>query len=587
VLYLLALLSASTAAPATPPPVATPIPTAKPLVSTLPVNTQGLTLPAAPDVGSDLAVPQETSAPSGDIVGVNQTPFVGISLQDAVAMALAKNSDLIIAQANRRIQQYRVVEAQGADDIRLQIQPTYSYQQQPVTNAFFAGPDGLPVQQSELSTTGGFAGETGSGTQYSLTADAARTDNTTTINGFNPTYTTGFALNVTQPLLRGAHIDAARQQLEIATANAQLSSAQLLVDASNTLVSVLDAYDDLIAAWRNVAIQEDALRQAKAQSESNERLVQHGAAAPVDVAEANAQVYTFQGNVFSALQNVARLQNQLKSLTLLDPADPLWNANLVPTSAPSAIGTEPALTDVIASALSNRPELAEVRASRRNADVELAYARGQIGPQVDLNLNIAEDGFAGAPTNPALNPLSVLLPPGIVLPSPPAYETGKLGQAWTNAFAGRFPQYTLGATIAFPLQNRAARGALGAAVEQEKSIDAQQVAVIERIVAEARNAVQSYRSARARLTAATAEREAAQRVLEGEERKFSAGESTTFLVLQREVTLANARGSEVQAATDLQEALVELDRVSGSIFTHYSVDVSRLGSGAADLAPTK
>jgi outer membrane protein TolC len=278
------------------------------------------------------------------------------------------------------------------------------------------------------------------------------------------------------------------------------------------------------------------------------------------------------------MQNVSRLQNQLKSLTLLDPADPLWNANLVPTSPPSEVGTEPALGDLIAAALTKRPELDEVRASRRSADVDLAYARGQVKPQLDLKLGVTENGFAGAPASAAQNPLTALLPPGIVLPLPPAYETGKLGQAWTNALEGRFPEYTLGATIAFPLQNRLGRGTLGAAVEQERSIDAQQVAVIQRVEVEARNALQSYRSARGRLLAATAEREASQRVLDGEQRKFNAGQSTTFLVLQREVSLANARGSELQAATDLQEALVELDRASGQIFAHYNVDVSHVGA---------
>jgi outer membrane protein TolC len=202
-----------------------------------------------------------------------------------------------------------------------------------------------------------------------------------------------------------------------------------------------------------------------------------------------------------------------------------------------------------------------------------------VKPQLDLNLGVTENGFAGAPASPSLNPLAALLPPGVTLPAPPAYETGKLGQAWTNAFDGRFPEYTLGATISLPLQNRFGRGTLGAAVEQEKSIDAQQVAVIARVEVEARNALQSYRSARGRLAAATAERDAAQRVLEGEQRKFGAGQSTTFLVLQREVSLANARGSELQAATDLQEALVELDRASGQIFAHYNVDVSHAGSG--------
>jgi len=53
---------------------------------------------------------------------------------------------------------------------------------------------------------------------------------------------------------------------------------------------------------------------------------------PVDVIEANVQINVFQDNVFSALLGVQRLQTQLKSQILSNPADPVWLANLVPTS---------------------------------------------------------------------------------------------------------------------------------------------------------------------------------------------------------------------------------------------------------------
>jgi outer membrane protein len=515
-------------------------------------------------------------APSGDIVGITQAPFVGLSLSNAVAMALRKNTDLIVAQENRRIARYQIVAAKGAYDVRLQIEPNYTFDQQTVKNPFFAGPNGLPIQQSTLGAKAGFSGETLGGTQYGVSATASRINDNTSINSYDPTYATALSLRLSHPLLRGASMDGAKRELELARVNGDLSSDQVLLAASGTLVDVSDAYYDLIAGWRNVAIQEDALRLAKEQSEKNQRLVKQGAAAPLDVAESDAQVYTFQNNVFSALQNVARLQNKIKQLTLADPSDPLWLADIVPTSPPMQTPPEPMLNDVVAGALKNRPEMAQLRESARNADIDFAYAHGQVKPQVDLALGITENGFAGAPL-PANSALGSILAGA---PVPPAYQTGKLGQAWTNALDGRFPEYTLGATIGLPLRNRTALGNLEAAAAQKRSIDTQRIALLQRIQVEARNAVQSYRSARARLIAASAERAAAERVLQGEQRKFTNGQSTTFLVLQRQVSVATARGSEVQAQTDLQEALVEIDRVGGTIFARYDVDVSKVGAAA-------
>src|SRR6202044_3146029 len=96
--------------------------------------------------------------------------------------------------------------------------------------------------------------------------------------------------------------------------NEDARAVTALIDASNTLSQVEDAYWNLVAAWRNVAIQEEALREAIAQQQSNVRLARRGAAAPIDAVESQTQVSDFQDNVYSALQTVSQLQVQLKSL---------------------------------------------------------------------------------------------------------------------------------------------------------------------------------------------------------------------------------------------------------------------------------
>ena len=76
--------------------------------------------------------------------------------------------------------------------------------------------------------------------------------------------------------------------------------------------------------------------------------------------------------------------------------------------------------------------------------------------------------------------------------------------------------------------------------------------VEERIGAEARDALQSYQSALAKLNAARNSRAAAEAVYASEVRRFHQGESTTFLVLQRQVQLAQARGLGASGADAAQ-----------------------------------
>jgi HAE1 family hydrophobic/amphiphilic exporter-1 len=134
--------------------------------------------------------------------------------------------------------------------------------------------------------------------------------------------------------------------------------------------------------------------------------------------------------------------------------------------------------------------------------------------------------------------------------------------------------------VTFPIGNRTAKADLAAAQEQERSAQVQEAATIQTITMDVRNALQAYQSAQARLVAARAAREASEQVLSSEQRRFRAGESTTYLVLQREIELADNRGRELQAQTDLNKAVVDLQQATGTILRANNVNIQTVGEGA-------
>jgi outer membrane protein TolC len=569
-------------------------------------------LPAVPNVAPGYAAPLNAPLPNGDLVGVNQ-PFVGIGLQDAITMALQRNTDLAISESNNRIANYQIVAAKGAYDVQFQLEPQYSHSVQPATSLFSSGPNGGPITQISDSVSAAFTGVTSSGGRYSLSGSAQSIQNNASLNSYNPFYQTAIALQYSQPLLRGAGDgNPVRRQLVIAGANAQAASAQLLVQASQTVTNVSNTYWDLVAAWRDVGIQEEGLRNAQAQAASNGRLAKQGAAAPVDVVESYTQVNVFQDNVFSALQRVQQLQTQLKSLIVANPSDPVWMANLVPTSAVLQLPTEPKLDDLIVTALKNRPELAQLRAQRLVAAANLAYTKNQRLPQLDLGVGVTANGFSGVPNNLSGTPffqtlggeissLNQLIAnynstavPGNQIPmivpnfgTIPAFQTGTLGQSWRNLFNFSFPTYNVSLTLSFPIGNRTAKADYAIAAEQAKQIAVQELALLQRVRSESVNAIQTLRETQYRLNAAAAARVAAARVLLAEQRRFTAGTSTTFLVLQRQLDLANTEGRELQAQTDLNKAVVELNAVAGTNFATYNIDVKNTGAATLNVvSPT-
>ncbi|MBV9439441.1 MAG: TolC family protein, partial [Candidatus Eremiobacteraeota bacterium] len=567
------------------------------------------TAPPAPILPAVPSFPPFSAGPAappnaGDLAGVAQQPFVGLALADALAMALQRNTDLAVAQSNRRIAAYHIIAAQGAYDTRFQLVPSYQHSSSPAVSPFQAGPLGGPVVQDTAGVVTGVTGRTPSGGTFGVNAVASEVSSNSTVNGYNPFYNTALQFTLTQPLARGRAIDDPRRSLQLAQINAAVNAGSALALASNVVVQTSNAYYDLVAAWQNVGIQEEGLRQASAQAQSNARLAARGALAPTDIVEANAQVAVFQDNVFAAIQNVGRLQTSLKSLILANPADPVWFANLVPTSAVLPVPAEPALDALVVAAIAHRPEVAQIRGARASADVNVVYARDQLRPQFDLGLGYTTNGFAGNPTDPNANPIFGLFgaqvaaidaliarsnasnpgqPPIQPLPAfsaaGPPYQTGGLGTSFRNLLQNRYPAYSAQLTYAIPLGNRTARANLAIAQEQQRQVQVQEAALLQRFRMEAANAIQGLREARSRVAAARAGREAAERVLLGEQRRFAAGTSTTFLVLQRQLDVANQRGREVQAQTDLDKAIVELNRVSGEIFTANNIDATSLGAG--------
>ncbi len=535
--------------------------------------------------------------PNPDLVGVNQQPFVGLALQDAVVMALQRNTTLAVAQSNRRIANYQIIAAKGAYDVNFQLVPSYSHSVAPVVTAFNTNAQGGPVTTDTANATAGVRGLTQQGGNYSANVVATRVTSDSAFNSYNPFYETALQFAVTQPLLRGRAIDQPRLQIQLAQINSTVANSNALADASNTLVQVQDAYYDLVSAWQNVAIQEEGLRNASAQAASNARLAARGAVAPTDIVEANTQVNVFQDNVYAAIQNVQRVQTQLKQLLLANPSDPVWFANLVPTTPVAQVPQEPSLDALVNSAIQNRPEVAQVRAQRAQSDLNLAFAKDQLKPQLDLGLGYTSNGFAGNPLNPSANPLFGLIgaiaPPAVLaqFPTPPAYQNGKFGQSFQNLFDNRYPTYTAQLTFSIPIGEHTGKADVAIAQEQQRQVQLNETALVQRFRSEAVNAIQGLREAQYRVIAARSAREASQRVLLGEQRRFQAGTSTTFLVLQRQLEVANQEGRELQAQTDLDKAIVELNRVSGGLFSQNNIDATGLGlptlnaAGANSILP--
>ena len=84
------------------------------------------------------------------------------------------------------------------------------------------------------------------------------------------------------------------------------------------------------------------------------------------------------------------------------------------------------------------------------------------------------------------------------------------------------------------------------------------------IQVEVRNALQSIRTAEARLRSASIARENTQKQYESEQRKLDDGQSDVYKVLERQTALSVARSNELRARTELNKAIADLQRATGN-----------------------
>jgi len=543
-----------------------------------------------PPVAPDFRAPQKP-LPELNRVGVDMNRQRPLALRDALSMALENNKDIEVARENVRIAEFDLLGAQGIYDPRLSTQAFYERIESPISSFLSGGQNGSTIT-SDYTGTMRLEGQSPVlGGNYHLDFSSIRLNTNNQFTALNPQFPTALTFSYTQPLLRGLRIDSSRRQIEIARKNLSLTDAQFRQRAIDTITNVQRAYWDLVFALRSLQVQRDAVAVARTQLEHNKRLVNEGQLAPIDVVAAEAQISTYEQSVFSALEEISRSENNLKNMIAQDQKAQLWNESIVPTDPVDLAVPDVSLPDALKTAMENRPELQQSNVLKEINQIDQRFFKDQTKPAVDLVSTYGINGLAGSVSTAGVNPftasslqvrqrvdeLSLLagLEPLPVVP-PQTFSPdllGGYGQSLQNLLANRYSNFKVGVQISLPLRNRTAEANLGRSLVEAERIGTQREQLEQTIQVDVRNALQSMRSAESRLRAASATREANEQQFASEQRKLDAGQSTTFLVLERQTALTESRGLELKAQTDLNKAIADLQRATGNALRVNSIVV--------------
>jgi HAE1 family hydrophobic/amphiphilic exporter-1 len=543
-----------------------------------------------PPVAPDFRAPQKP-LPELSRVGVDMNRQQPLSLRDALSMALENNKDIEVARENVRIAEFDLRGAQGIYDPRFTSSAFYERAENPIASFLSGGQNGSTIQ-SDYTATAHLEGQTPKlGGNYRLDFSSIRLTTNNQFTALSPQYPTALTFSYTQPLWRGLKIDNNRRQIEIARKNLSLTDAQFRQRAIDTITNVQRAYWDLVFALRSLQVQRDAVSVARTQLQHNKRLVTEGQLAPIDVVAAEAQISTYEQGVFSALEEVSRAENNLKNMIAQNQKAEIWSASIVPTDPVELTVPNVTLPDALKTAMENRPELQQSNVLQEINKIDQRYFKDQTKPAIDLVGTYGVTGLAGAISTSGINPftqsslqvrqrvdeLSALvgLDPLPIIP-PQTFSPdllGGYGQSLQNLVANRYGTARIGVQVSLPLRNRTAEAQLGRSLVEGERLGTQREQLEQTIQVDVRNALQAVRSSEARLRAAVATREANEQQFASEQRKLDAGQSTTFLVLERQTSLTEARGLELKAQTDLNKAIADIQRATGNALRVNSVVV--------------
>jgi outer membrane protein TolC len=547
--------------------------------------------PAAQQAG-----PQTTLVPP--VRPFRLPPRIGVSvelpltLQQALAMALANNKDIDESRIDREEGDYNLLAMRGLFDPTVRLNSQYQEQNTPVASALGGSTTGAlltRIWQTDPALSGSTPFLGGS---YHIDLFSQKTFSNNTFLSLNPQFPTSLNLQYTQPLWRGFRYDSNRHSVDVAKKNRFLTDEQFRQRVMQVVAQTERAYWELVYAYNDLQVQLEAVEIARQQDESNRRQEQQGLLAAIDVVAAQTQLANFELNAYSGQTTLTRAENMLKTLILADRSSAMWASALLPATPPDVTPPAIPLADAVIEALAARPETAQLQISGEINQDDTKYFRELTKPQVDLVGSYTLAGLAGpllvqtsnpltASFGPIIDRLNVLSTSAGLAPvtfntgagGPPPNLVGSYSQSLSNLWAGRFPTTQVALNVSLPIRNRTAEANLGHSVAEARRIQDQKDQVKQGIEADVRNSMQNMQSAQLRLDAARVARESAEEQYNGEQRQFQAGTSTLFLVQQRQTTMITARSQERRAESDLGEAISAFHLAIGSTLRENNINL--------------
>ncbi len=601
----------------------------------------------APYTGQEVAPPNLGNSPRIDQLMSNGKLM--LSLNDAIALALENNMDIAIAHYNLNIADTDILRAKAGSSILGVnvgiVQNTPGGGVGGLGGQVGSGSGGTNAGSGGVATgTNGLVNSTlGIGSPIvsfdpivtgTLQMDRNNTESTSVLSpvpvltqntgttdfayqqgfqwgstmqvGFNNTHVTtnsptsfldpnlgsNFQFKLTQNLLQGFGFLPNTRYIHIAKNNREISDVSFRLQVITTVDQIENMYWDLVYAFENVKVQQDAVNAAQKTLSDSEKQVKFGTLPPIQVVSAQSTVATDEQQLIVAQTNLELQQLLMKnalSRTMEDPS--LAEAEVIPTSTMEVPKQEPVVPvqEMINEGLSHRAELAESRIDLSTRELNNKSVRNAMLPTLDVFAYYGGSGLGGNlnPAIPACSPTSGTFCFNPAKAPPPFRNGGPVsyGATLNQLVDSTAPDKGVGLTLNIPLRNRTAQANQVRAQLEYRQAEMRLQQLENQVRIEVRNAQFAVRQNRAAVQSAQAAVDLSRQSLDAEQKKLAVGVSTPTTVLQAQAALTTVQSNLVSAMAAYQKSRVELDRATGLLLDHTGIVLADVAQGQVTHMP--
>lgn len=493
---------------------------------------------------------------------------LSLSLEDAVVRTLKNNYAVAIQVLNPELAELAVTRAQEkfiptlAFGFGKRSTESASYSWLEATDRTTVDYSSYDAQISQLIPTGG-----------TLTASLTAYRNFTNakFQTVNPRFGSTLRLDFRQPLLRDFGFKMTRRDIIISHNNLEISENDLEASLANTIYSVEEAYWNLVYSLENLKVRQQSLQLARDLLARNQRAVEVGTMAPIDVLSAQAEVATREADILSAEAEVKNNEDRLRTIINLPEAEVKLALPIKPVDKPRFEEKKISLEEALLTAMKSRPELKSLKIELQNQDLNLSYAKNQLLPSLDLTASYWSPGVSGDRIiylND--NPLT-----GVIIDIIPGGARGAL----EDTFGFKYRNWSVGLTLDVPLNSVFSRAQYAQAKVNLEQAMLRLKNQEQLIFLEIRNAVRAVETNYKRVQSYRVARELAEKKLQAEEEKLRVGLTTNFVVLTYQRDLSNAQIAELRAIVDYTLSLANLERAMGTLLKNRNITIDQVMRG--------